>query len=107
MCLSVFLTTFLLLNFPNLNTIVFLYPYLKCRKQNIKINHVCSAFEIIISCVPQGYILRSILFFNDLVFALKRSNLYNFADDNTITVVSENVDDLLQVLQQEAETAIK
>ena len=47
---------------------------LKCRKQDVKTNDTESVFQILLSHVPQGSILGSILFnifLNDFVFFIK------------------------------------
>ena len=78
-------------------TATFIYSYLKRRKQNVKIDNIVSSFQILLSGVPQGSILGSIMFnifFNDLLTVLKKSQLYNFADDNSISAVSKSTDDL-------------
>ena len=46
----------------DINTLVFLYSYLKRRKQNVKINNIFSSFQVLLSGVPQGSILGPILF---------------------------------------------
>jgi len=38
---------------------------------------------------------------------LTKSQLYNFADDNTISAKANNVEDLLKILQEESELAVK
>ena len=71
----------------NKKALGFLYSYLKPRKQSVKINDTESFFQILLSGVPQGSILGSILFnlfINALFFFIKDAELANFADDNAI-----------------------
>ena len=74
------------------NTLVFFYSYLKRRRQNVKINNVFSAFQILLAGVPQGSILGPILFnifINDLILWI---SLHNFADDNTLSAFANSRD---------------
>ena len=53
----------------------------------VNINNIQSTFQTILSGVSQEAILRPLLiniFINDLIGFIKKSLLYNFADDNTI-----------------------
>ena len=47
------------------------------------------------------------IFINDFILWSKNSELHNFADDNTISCSSENIEQLIETLQQESEEAIK
>ena len=70
------------------DTVFFLNSYLKDRKQPARINNIFNAFQNILSGVPQGSILGPIFFLkflNDLFLCVKKSDLHNFADDNTAT----------------------
>ena len=87
----------------------FLYSYLKRRKQNVKIDDILSTFQSLISGVLQGSILGPILFnifLNDLLTTLENSEIYNFADDNTISSISKEKQALLTTLEKDSEKAI-
>ena len=89
-------------------SLVFFYSYLKWRKQCVNLNNVQSTFKTLLSGVPQGLILGQLfnIFINDLIGIIKKSLLYNFADDNTIAAFEKDITLLKETLQNEAEIAI-
>ena len=61
------------------------------------------------SGVSQGPTIGQILFhifLNDLVQVVKNSDIYNFADDNTISVAPKNRDTLLGALINKSKLAV-
>ena len=92
----------------NLNSLTFCYSYLESFKQNIKIKNKYRVFQIVLSGVPQGSILGSILlniFINDLLMSTKTTELYNCVDDGTITSLSDTLSQLAKDLQSEVNKA--
>ena len=90
-------------------SLVFFYSYLKRRKQCVNLNNIQSTFQTLLSGVLQGSILGPFLFniiINDLVGFIKKSSLYNFADDKTITAFERDITLLKETLQNEAEIEI-
>ena len=84
----------------SLNAATFIYSYLKRRKKNAKIHDNFSFFQPY--WVLQGSVLWPILFhisLNDLIAVLKKSQLYNFADDNIISAEANSTDDLSKILK--------
>ncbi|MCU7801407.1 MAG: reverse transcriptase family protein, partial [gamma proteobacterium symbiont of Lucinoma myriamae] len=87
-----------------------LKSYLSNRKQQIKISNIVSSWSEIRKGVPQGSILGPLLFnvfINDIFYFIKKGTLYNYADDNTLSFSSPNLNILIDTLQNESEILIE
>ena len=74
-----------------------LLSYLNNRKQSVKVKGIRSNLQLMTNGVPQGSVLGLILFNifkNDLSYVLQ-SDHHNFADDNTISSISDTVSGLV------------
>ena len=92
-----------------IDTVTFFYLYLKRRKQNLRINNTYSVFQIILSRVPQGSILGPLLFnifIDDFYLWASKIDLFNFADDNTITTAENTIEKLIFTLEQDSQAAV-
>ena len=86
-----------------------IWSYLSTRKQRVKLSGVTSGWQFLIKGVPQGSILGPVLFnvfLNDLYLFVKNVDLHNYADDNTLSVVKPNIQEVVASLTREAEVAV-
>ena len=85
--------------------------YLKNRKQTVKIGNLRSEWLNLKTGVPQGSIFGPLLFnifINDFLFDLKNScNVYNYADDNTLSFQHKDISIIKQTLEDASEQAIQ
>ena len=85
-----------------------LLSYLNNWKQSVTVKGVRSILQLIKNGIQEGSILGPILFnilINDLYYVFQ-SDLHNFADDNTISVISDTVSDLVNSLTDKVNKAV-
>ena len=84
--------------------------YLYQRKQRLKIGNVKSEWKEMSKGVPQGSIWGPLIFnifMNDLFYFVKNGNLFNYADDNSVSVNNKELDIVRRLLQSEAEVTVR
>ena len=89
--------------------ILYIYSYLKSIKQCVSVNNVKSAFEEIISGVPQESIIGPILFiiyFNEFFHFILVASAHNFADENTLSSFNKRIEILISILESKSEMPI-
>ena len=90
-------------------TLSYIYSQLTNHRQCIRINNTHSQLKTIISGVPQGSILRPILFnlsITDLFFFVALASPYNFTGGNTLPKFATPVSRLIKILESESEVVI-
>ena len=88
----------------------FIASYLYKRKQRVKIGEIKSDWKEINKGVPQGSILGPLIFnifMNDLFYFITQGNLFNYADDNSISVNHVELHVVSHLLQAEAEATVQ
>ena len=86
-----------------------IYLYLKSRNQRVSVNNIESTFEEIISGVPRGSIVGTILFnifFNDFFYFVLVASAHNFVYDNTLSSFTKTIENLISILESENDIAI-
>ena len=84
--------------------------YLSDRLQRVKISSFRSEWINLLKGVPQGSVLGPLLFnvfINDLFYFVERTNLYNFADDNSLSYSSYSFTDLIRNLEHDSNVCIQ
>ena len=86
-----------------------LYLFTQRRQQNVKINNTDGLFHIFLSGVPLDSILGVIFFnivINDLFLLVRTADIHNFADNNTISSILDNLEKFISNLKRASEVVI-
>ena len=92
------------------NTCTLIASYLYQRKQRVKIGIIRSSWKETNKGVPRGSILGPLIFnifMNELFYFVKHANLFNYADDNSVSVNGKELSIVSRLLQSEAEVTVR
>ncbi len=86
------------------HSLLLIHSYLSNRKQRVKVGSEFSEWLGIKSGVPQGSVLGPLffnIFINDLLLAVKESEVCNFADDTTIYTFGKDIESVILNLEED------
>ena len=84
--------------------------YLRGRKQRIKLGNTRGEWTELLKGVPQGSILGPLIFnifLNDIFYFVSKGDLYNYADDNCISVSHKDISVVSKQLECETQVMAK
>ena len=94
----------------DIKSLKLLQDYLSNRTQRVKLDSTLSSWLKILLGVPQVSILGPLffnIFLNDMLWFIEKTDICNFADDNTIYSCAKSVNDVIENLQSDLKIALK
>ena len=82
----------------------FIFSYLSQRKQRVKINGSFSGWKTMSVGVPQGPVMGPLLFniyINDMLMFISNSQICNYADDTTLYVIEQDMQQTIKTLERD------
>ena len=92
------------------STLKLVYNYLSTRKQRVKVNGKFSSWQESVKGVQQDSVLGSLLFnifLNDIFFLVEETEICNYADDTTIYVCGQELEQIVSSLDNDAQRISK
>ena len=89
---------------------IFISTYLSGRSQRVKVENSRSTWEPVKKGIPQGSCLGPLLFnifMNDIFCFISKCDLFNYADDNTLSKSAGTIELVMEALKNDADNAIK
>ena len=94
----------------DIKSLKLLQDYLSNRTQRVKLNSTFSSWLKVLLGVPQVSFLGSLLFnifLNDMLWFVEKTDICNFADENTIYSCAKSVNDVIEHLQFDLKIVLK
>jgi hypothetical protein len=91
------------------DTVTFFKSYFRNRVQTTHTQHAESEPRVITDGIPQGSTLSTtffLLYINDIIHTVPDSSVYTYADDTTLVVTAQNVEELQALAQTELNNLI-
>ena len=93
----------------DIKSLKLLQDYLSNQTQRVKLDSTLSSWLKILLGVPQSSILGPLffnIFLNDMLWFIEKTDICNFADDNTIYSCAKSVNDVIENLQSDLKIAL-
>jgi hypothetical protein len=89
---------------------MFFHSYFKNRTQSTHTQHAQSDIQVITHGIPQGSTLSTtffLLYINEIIKTVPKSKVYTYADDTTLIITADTIQDLQTLAQSELDSLIK